>query len=80
MLQTFVALDVCARMAERNRSDLWRCPRKFGDERRRDRPEYAAPAFQSNFAQEVILMHLILKVVYKTWTIVFEWRWPKSRR
>ena len=40
-------------------------------ERRSDRPEYKAPAFQS-------LFHLILKVVYKKlWTIVWEFRWPK---
>jgi hypothetical protein len=49
-------------------------------ERRSDRPELAAPAFQSYFTQEVMHMfHFILKVVYKKlWTIVLELRRPKD--
>jgi hypothetical protein len=49
-------------------------------ERRSDWPELTPPAFQSYFSQEVMLMRLILKVVYKLLTIVLELRWDKPRR
>ncbi len=49
-------------------------------ERRSDWPELTTPAFQSYFSQEVIFMHLILKVVSFVGTIVIKLRWHKSRR
>jgi|GEM_PF-3559210 len=42
-----------------------------------DRPELATPAFQSCLAQEVILMHLWVKVVSIFGTIVLKFRWKR---
>jgi hypothetical protein len=49
-------------------------------ERLSDRPGFVPPAFQSCFPQEVILMHLVLKVVSLFGTIVLKLRWSKSGR
>jgi len=42
-----------------------------------DRPELTAPAFQSCLPQEVMLMHLWVKVVSIFGTIVLKFRWKR---
>lgn len=46
-------------------------------ERLSDRPEFTAPAFQSCLPEEVILMHLWVKVVSILGTIVLKLRWKR---